>query len=193
MDCKTPGQVSNIHADSVMNDFMQNLNIIIEAVGLGWGLFLTVIYQLIYFFVISLIHFYIFSPEKNTPEFDSPIVLDVLPQNMAKPTVKVVKKKLANDTMNTSICESVISRSTTRGKNNETIPKNINKKNKKGETALHTACRTVCYILHCPFACWVLKQFFIVYNCRIILIEWICCYKQAQILIQRIMLAGHHW
>ncbi|KAJ8674287.1 hypothetical protein QAD02_005549 [Eretmocerus hayati] len=51
-------------------------------------------------------------------------------------------KKRASDDCDLSVCESTFSRSTSRGNSSSVIPKDINKKNKKGETALHTACRS---------------------------------------------------
>lgn len=49
--------------------------------------------------------------------------------------------KTNDDVSSISICESTTSKSTSRG--NISLPKNINKKNTKGETALHCACRKV--------------------------------------------------
>lgn len=67
------------------------------------------------------------------------------PLIMKKPIkTKLIKsKKIIDETFNTSYCESISSTSTRRGKNNTSIPKNINKKNGKGETALHIACVNV--------------------------------------------------
>jgi hypothetical protein len=65
-------------------------------------------------------------------------------QRISRQTInKIDKHKQIDKTLNISICESNFSRSTFKSKSNEIIPKNINKKNKKGETALHIASRSV--------------------------------------------------
>lgn len=50
------------------------------------------------------------------------------------------KPKTNDDTSNVSVCDSTISRITPH---NQSVPKNINKRNTKGETALHRACSKV--------------------------------------------------
>ena len=66
-------------------------------------------------------------------------VIDHIPSTVTKKyRARKSLKNSINVTLNTNYCTKKVSK-----KINSTIPKNINKKNGKGETVLHQACRSV--------------------------------------------------
>ncbi|XP_014205885.1 BRCA1-associated RING domain protein 1 [Copidosoma floridanum] len=112
--CHIPSEVTEIYADREINDLLNSLNVIAEAVGLS------------------------FEDHNDYEASESISATSTSDKNISKkkgPKKQTSKGKDINETMNTSICESNASRSTFN------IPKNINKKNNQGETPLHIACR----------------------------------------------------
>ncbi|XP_031784277.1 venom acid phosphatase-like isoform X1 [Nasonia vitripennis] len=124
VECNIPGDVSDIHSDSKLNELLINLNIISESVG----------------FIKPSV-----SSNNIIPDTDKQSeIANSENSSIKRPRNTRVKKSIKkasslDETLNSSICESTFSSS--KRKTNEIIPKNINKKDKKGETTLHRACR----------------------------------------------------
>ncbi|KAL7297263.1 hypothetical protein TKK_0009663 [Trichogramma kaykai] len=126
-ECGIPGKLADVHSDSVVNDVIINLEKIAQAVGL-----------------VSLKT--IPTSKASTSlsrQKSSSSINEVMKKPTIAPPVRSSRSKITiDDPNNTTYCESIASTSTRRGKANDVIPKNIDKKNKKGETQLHIACRS---------------------------------------------------